>query len=124
HGRVIRGDIGITHVTETEKGLRIARLDPNGPARAAGLREPKITRTRRGPIVMESVDRGYADIITALDGKKVATAADFLELIESSKPGEVVELTILREGRTLKVRVTLAGDDPSPAGRPRKETPV
>jgi S1-C subfamily serine protease len=124
HGRVIRGDIGITHVTETDKGLRIARLDPDGPAKAAGLREPKITRTRRGPIVMESIDRNYADIISAIDGKKVVTAADFMEQIESRKPGEVVELTILREGRTLSIQITLAGDQPAPRGRSQRETPV
>lgn len=32
HGRVIRGDIGITHVTVTEDGLRVARLKEGGPA--------------------------------------------------------------------------------------------
>src|SRR5690606_12091931 len=109
---------------ETDEGLRIARLDPDGPAKAAGLREPQITRTRRGPIVMESIDRNYADIITAIDGKKVVTAADFMEQIESRKPGEVVELTILREGRTLSVQVTLAGDQPAPRGRSQRETPI
>lgn len=124
HGRVIRGDIGITHITETDKGLRIARLDPGGPAKAAGLREPKITRTRRGPIIVESIDRNYADIILAIDGQPIQTAADFIEQIESRKPAETVELTVLREGNTLTVRVTLAGDQPAPKGRPTSETPV
>lgn len=124
HGRVIRGDIGITHVTETEQGLRIARLAPNGPAKAAGLREPKVTRARRGPFIVESIDRSYADVITAIDGQRLETAADFLEHIESRKPGDVVELTILREEQTIKVRITLAGDQPAPRARPRSETPV
>lgn len=124
HGRVIRGDIGITHITETEKGLRIARLDPQGPAKAAGLREPKITRTRRGPLVMESIDRNYADIVLAIDGQRLETAADFMEQIESRKPGEVVELTVLRDGQTLTVSVKLAGDDIAPAPRLERERPV
>lgn len=124
HGRVIRGDIGITHITETEQGLRIARLDPQGAAKAAGLREPRITRSRRGPWTVESIDRSYADIILAIDGKRLETAADFMEQIESRKPGEVVELTILREGQTLKVKVTLRGDQPPPRARPGGETPV
>jgi len=124
HGRVIRGDIGITHVTETEEGLRVARLDPDGPAKAAGLRGPKVTRERRGPFIVESVDRSYADIIIAIDGKRTETAADFLEHIESRKPGDVVELTILREEQTVTIRITLAGDQPAPRARPQRETPV
>ena len=124
HGRVIRGDIGITHITETENGLRIARLDPNGPAKAAGLREPKVTRTRRGPLIVETIDRNYADVIIAMDGKPLKTAADFMEQIASRKPDEVVELTILRDGQTLTVSITLAGDQPAPRGRVKGETPI
>ena len=117
HGRVIRGDIGITHITETEKGLRIARLDPNGPAKAAGLREPLTTRTRRGPFIVEEIDRDYADVVLAIDGQQLKTAADFMEQIESRKPGDVVELTILRENQTMTVRIVLAGDEPAPRRR-------
>lgn len=124
HGRVIRGDIGITHITETENGLRIARLDPDGAAKAAGLRDPKVVRTRRGPIVIESIDRSYADVILEIDGQKLKTGADFMEQIESRKPGDVVELTILREEKTFKVKVKLGGEQPAPRVRPPNETPV
>jgi S1-C subfamily serine protease len=111
-GRVIRGDIGITHVTVTEKGLRIARLVPGGPAEQAGLKGPKVTR--RGPWTIE--DRGGADIIVAVDGEPVKTAAEFLGHIESKKPGDVVQVTVLRGERRLDVPVTLGGEN-VPAGR-------
>ncbi len=114
HGRVIRGDIGITHVTETELGLRIARLEAGGPAERAGLREPKVIRQRQGPFIFERTDRRFADVITAINGKPVRTAAEFLGEIEQKKPGDVVELTILREGNTMTVPVTLGGDDVVP----------
>ena len=106
HGRVIRGDIGITHVSVVEDGLRIARMVPNGPAEMAGLRGPRITR--RGPVVIE--DRGAADIIVAVDGQPVTTASEFLGHIESKKPGEVVEIVVLRNGRRTPIRVTLGGE--------------
>jgi S1-C subfamily serine protease len=106
HGRVIRGDIGITHVTVIDDGLRIARLVPGGPAERAGLRGPKITR--RGPLVIE--DRAGADVIVAIDGEAVANAAEFLGHIENKKPGDVVELTVRRGGREILVRVTLGGE--------------
>jgi S1-C subfamily serine protease len=111
-GRVIRGDIGITHVTVTEKGLRIARLVPGGPAEKAGLKGPKVSR--RGPWTVE--DRGGADIIVAVDGETVKTAAEFLGHIESKKPGDVVQVTVLRGERRLEVPVTLGGEN-VPTGR-------
>ncbi len=113
HGRVIRGDIGISHVTVTEKGLRIARITTSGPAEKAGLRGPKVTR--RGPVTL--IDRGAADIIVAVDGQEIHSAAEFLGIFESKKPGEVVELTILREGQPARIRVTLGSDTSGPESK-------
>jgi S1-C subfamily serine protease len=107
HGRVIRGEIGITHVTVADKGLRIARLSPKGPAEKAGLRGPKVSR--RGLFVIE--DLGAADIITAVDGEKVETPADFLGRIEAKKPGDKVIVTVERDGSELDLTVTLGGEE-------------
>ncbi|MCB9950908.1 MAG: trypsin-like peptidase domain-containing protein [Planctomycetaceae bacterium] len=106
YGRVIRGDIGITHVTVTDAGLRIARIAPGSPAELAGVRGPKVTR--RGPISI--IDRGAADIIVAVNGQPVKTAAEFLGIIESMKPKDIVRLGLLREGKPVLVDVTLADD--------------
>ena len=111
HGRVIRGDIGITHVRETEFGLRIAKLRTDGPAERAGLQGPKVETRRRGILVFERTDYSQADIITAIDGNEVATASEFLEVIEQKKPGDSVILEILRGGRAATVEVVL-GDEP------------
>lgn len=111
YGRVIRGDIGITHVTVTENGLRIARVTPASPAEKAGLRGPKVTR--RGPVSI--VDRGAADIITAINGHSVKTAAEFLGYIENMKPGDIVQLAVLRGGQSQVVEVTLGNDTSGPA---------
>ncbi len=120
HGRVIRPDVGIQRVYETENGLLIARLTPNGPAERAGLRGPRIVRSRRGPFVIERIDRSAADLIVEVDGEKVETVDDFLSFIESNKPGDRVELTIIREGRRLRVPVVLVGDDEVPLPRKRR----
>lgn len=105
-GKVIRGDVGITHVTVTDKGLRVARLAPGGPAEQAGIKGPLVTR--RGPLVIE--DRSAADVIVAVNGQPVASAAEFLGYIESKKPGDVVEISVLRKGEVIKVAVRLGGD--------------
>ncbi|WP_437193746.1 S1C family serine protease [Planctomicrobium sp. SH527] len=109
HGKVIRGEIGITHVTVTDQGLRVMRLAPGGPAEKAGVKGPQIAR--RGPIVIE--DRAAADIIVGVNDQPVATAAEFLGLIESKKPGDVVELQVRRKDGVVKVPVTLGGSDSS-----------
>ena len=106
YGRVIRGDIGISHVSVVDDGLRIARIDKGGAAEQAGLRGPRVTR--RGPIVIE--DRGAADIILAIDSVPVTTASEFLGHIENKKPGDVVELTIRRADRIMQVEVLLGGE--------------
>ena len=86
HGRVIRPEIGIQMVHQTEKGLLIARLTPDGPAARAGLRGPRVTTKSRGPISWKTVDVSSADLIVAVDGEAIKNADDFLTAIESKHP--------------------------------------
>ncbi len=109
HGRVMRPEIGIRRVYETENGLLIASLTPNGPAATAGLHGPQTIRTRRGIFVIERIDRSAADLITAVDEQTVKSADDFLSFIESKRPGDRVVLTIIRKGEKKKIPVKLGG---------------
>ena len=106
HGRVIRGEIGITEVTVTDKGLRVSRLTRDGPAARAGLRGP--ATVRRGPVII--IDRSAADTIIAIDQQPVSSAAEFLGIIESKKPGDRVVLTVLRENNVIEIPITLGGN--------------
>lgn len=114
HGRVYRAEIGIQRVFETEEGLLVERLTPGGAAEQSGVRGPTLLRQRRGPFVFERLDRSSADLIIAVDGKKVQTVADFREAIESLKPGDIVQLTVLRQDQQINVRVQLGGGPPKP----------
>jgi S1-C subfamily serine protease len=107
HGRVIRGNIGISSVTIVDEGLRIAILDEGGPAERAGLRGPEVVRRRTGPLVFESVDRAAADIIVAVDGTPVATVADLQAILGEKRPGDVLNVTVLRQGELAEVAVEL-----------------
>ncbi|MEZ6122769.1 MAG: trypsin-like peptidase domain-containing protein [Planctomycetaceae bacterium] len=107
HGRVIRPDVGIAEVLQTEEGLRILRMDPNGPAVTAGLRGPAIRRKKSGFVVFEVEDRSAADLVVGVDGVKTLKVDDFLSEIESHHPGDTVTIIIIREGRPLSVEVTL-----------------
>ncbi len=110
-GRVVRPDIGIQIVFQTERGLLIAKLAPGGPAERAGLRGPKVVRERKrqGPFVTENelIDRAAADLIVGVDGQRLTTADEFLSAIESRNPGDETVITVVREGRLVDIPVRL-----------------
>ena len=115
NGRVIRADIGISRVVETENGLVIVSTTSGGPAEKAGLQGFKLVKKRRkqGPFVYEQtyIDRSAADRIIAVDNIKITSADGFLDLIESIQPGDTVTVTIIRDGQTARVAVTLEEAD-------------
>ena len=114
NGRIIRADIGITRVYQTEEGLMIARMTPGGPAEKAGLQGFRLLRrqNRRGPFVFEEarVDQSHADLIIAVDQRKIVTVEDFLTLIDQKKPGDQVTITVIRDRRKLDIPVILGSD--------------
>ncbi|REJ64574.1 MAG: PDZ domain-containing protein [Planctomycetota bacterium] len=110
-GRVSRASIGITRVMETDVGLVIASLDREGPAATAGLQGFSLRRQRRrtrfGVEEVVTIDRSTADIIVAVDGQRITSADQFLQLIESHQPGDEVSLSVVRDNRRVDVPVTL-----------------
>jgi S1-C subfamily serine protease len=115
NGRVIRPDVGISRVYQTEHGLIIATLAPDGPAEGAGLRGFRVIRERQrqGMFVYEEtrIDRDYADLIVAVDGVRVRTADELLSAIERKKPGDEVTLSVIRDGAPLNVSVVLGAGE-------------
>jgi len=110
-GKITRPDIGIVAVMETDKGLQIVGTNEGGPAAKSGLRGWRIIRqqVRRGPFVqtIQKQDRDHADYIVAVDGKPVDSGNALIDAIETHKPGDSITLTILREGQSQQVAVTL-----------------
>jgi S1-C subfamily serine protease len=111
HGKVIRADIGIVAVRELDRGLQIVQTNRGGPAEKAGLRgwKPVRRRVKSGPLVyeVERQDPSAADTIIAVDGEPVNSASAFVEQIEERRPGDQIELTIIREGQQMQVPVVL-----------------
>jgi S1-C subfamily serine protease len=114
-GRVVRPDAGIARVYQSEAGLLVAAVAPDGPAERAGVRGFRVIRERRrqGPFMaeFERVDRSGADLIVAVGGEPVRTADDFLSLVESRNPGDRVLLTVIREGHSLDIPLTLTAEN-------------
>jgi S1-C subfamily serine protease len=112
---VARPTIGILQVFETENGLLVVNMTPNGPAENAGLKGSSIQRRKvrsvLGAIEQETVDHSQADLIIAIDDTKVKQADDLLSVIETKRAGEVVRLTIVRSGKALSLPVTLGSGE-------------
>jgi S1-C subfamily serine protease len=58
------------------------------------------------------MDGSRADLIIAADGQRIRTADDLLSVIESKRPGEVVEIVAVRDGKERVVHVTLGASEP------------
>ncbi len=114
NGRIVKADIGITHVMETESGLVIARVAPDGPAAQASLEGFRrvVQRRRQGPVVYETetIDRSHADRILAVDGEAMRSGVQFRDKIWEYRPGDVIQVTIERDGRQIDVPVTLGSN--------------
>ncbi len=110
-GRVIRPDLGIVRVYETERGLLAAILAPNGPAERSGLRGFRLVKEEKREglftVVKTSVDRSQADLIVAVDGLPTTTAEELLAQVESKHPGDQVVITVLRNGEPVDLSITL-----------------
>ena len=88
-------------------GLLITEVAPGSGADLAGLRVPDTVgvRTRGRGRVVTGIRR--ADVITAVDGRRVETADELVGYLRGLKIGDEVNLTVLRGDETLHVTVTL-----------------
>ncbi|MEL7499357.1 MAG: trypsin-like peptidase domain-containing protein [Planctomycetota bacterium] len=110
-GEVRRATLGIDLFWKSERGIGIARVEQYGAAEQSGLRGLKVDRqfVRRGNQIFEkrSYDKDAADRILAIEGMPISSTDDLQEALDRHKPGERVELRVLREGKEILVPLTL-----------------
>jgi putative serine protease PepD len=90
-GKAQHGYLGVG-IETTSGSVRLSQIRPSTPAATAGLRA--------------------GDVITAVDGDRVASAAELQSAIDAKRPGDTIELTYSRAGKSHTVQVQLA-DRPS-----------
>lgn len=83
------GWLGITLTPDfAGNGARISGVVRNGPAHRAGLRP--------------------GDIVTAYDRQDIGTYADLVNRVQSSNPNSAIQLTVMRNGRSIPITATVA----------------
>lgn len=88
--RVVMG-IAPSYTDDGQPGMGVDGVNPEGPADLAG---------------MKAKDR-----IIRIGGKKIANIYDYMASTRNNKPGDVVEVVVLREGKEITLKVVLAGSN-------------
>ena len=81
-----------------EEGLLVLQVKPGSPAAAAGL---------RGLSEAENGDLVIGDIITAIDGERVAEQNDLYRILDKHQFNDVLQVEIVRDGQRQNVPVRL-----------------
>ncbi|HEU5360632.1 MAG TPA: DegQ family serine endoprotease [Candidatus Deferrimicrobiaceae bacterium] len=112
-GKVTRGWLGVyiqrltPDMAETlnvpgKKGALVADVTKDGPAEKSGIRS--------------------GDVITSFDGKEVSDEHELPQIVASTKPGKKVDVVVVREGKEVRIPVTIAEMEPE-AGQRRAAGP-
>ena len=72
---------------EGNNGVSVSKVIEGGPAAQAGMKD--------------------GDLITKLGNKPIGTMGDYMESLSKHKPGEKVEVVVKRDGKDVKLQVTL-----------------
>ena len=108
-GRIVRPTLGIESASpgvhralRLPEGVALVQVAPNGPAGRAGLQP--FARARDGSITA-------GDVITAINDEPVKSLDDLLTVLEKHQPGDTVQLSVWRAGRSRKQATTLVPGD-------------
>ena len=85
------------------EGLLVSRTRRSGLAEKAGIRQGS-EPVRYG----SSVIYLGGDILVMVNGMKTSSLADLYSSLENSKPGDQVEVEVIRAGKPVKLKITLA----------------
>jgi S1-C subfamily serine protease len=89
-------------------GFLVTEVVPGGPADKAGLRGGRTDR-----VVLGQTIRVGGDLIVGVDGNQVKRLDDLSVYVERNKrPGDLVALTIIRDGKKLSIMLTLGERPP------------
>jgi S1-C subfamily serine protease len=83
----INASVAASYKLAVSAGALIVGVTPNGPAAKAGLRED--------------------DVVTAVDQRTVDENTNITDVIKDKKPEDHVQMTVLRDGATQTIDITL-----------------
>jgi serine protease Do len=114
HGRVLRGWLGVVvqQVTrdlaqsfglERPEGALVARVVAGGPGEQAGLK--------------------VGDVILSYEGQEIPLSSALPPMVGATDPGTTVSLKVLRDHKTITIKVVVGTLESEPSGAPDPEPP-
>ncbi|HNQ97111.1 MAG TPA: trypsin-like peptidase domain-containing protein, partial [Treponemataceae bacterium] len=91
----------------TDKGLLVSRVGPGSNAEKAGLKGGS-EAVRYGSGRSSSIIYLGGDVITSIGGQRVESLTDYYSALESKKPGDKVEITVMRGKQQISLSLLLA----------------
>ena len=91
-----------------EQGLIVGDVTRGSGAASAGLRGAVVRESIWGGIVLQQI----GDVVLTVDGQKVTSTDDLQNALQDKKPGQSVEVEILRAGSKMTVPVRLSERPP------------
>jgi len=110
YGHVRRGVLGLQLTEVRQKDAQADRLAQGGVAQIRGALVADFPQEGASPAKSAGIEKG--DIIVNADGHDIDHVATLQRVIRSERPGDVVSLTLVRQGVQKTVHVKLA-DAPS-----------
>jgi serine protease Do len=86
----VEGQLAKYFKLSEESGVLVTSVEAEGPAGKAGVKA--------------------GDVILELDGRKIGDGDDLRRAVAKAEPGREVGLTIQRDGRSLELKITPAGE--------------
>jgi S1-C subfamily serine protease len=93
------------HALSVDSGMLVSQVSKGGNADSAGLRGGKeaVRYGRSGDIIYLG-----GDVIVGIGSKKITDYASFLSAIEDKKPGEKIQVEVMRGAKKLSFELTLS----------------
>jgi len=99
----VSGDLAEMLDLPAKGGLLIQELEGNSPAAEAGLRGPRRTVMVGGAYPLNI----GGDLIVAVEGQRVESANTLKQAMNKKRAGDILTLTVYRNGRNVEVKVKL-----------------
>jgi S1-C subfamily serine protease len=88
--------------TIAQAGALVTKVAPNGPAQKAGIKGGTKSVIIQGQNVLAG-----GDVIVKVDGQDIASLSDLQAYVATKQPGDTVTVTVIRNGKTQDIKVTL-----------------
>ena len=100
----LNGRIARAFELPVAEGIIIGEVYRNSGAAAAGLRPAAVRETIYGGISLQQL----GDVIVSVSGRKVTNTDDLQNALQDKKPGETVDVEVLRQGSRVTIPVRLS----------------